>query len=59
MHDGKMQSPTDKEYFRSRALDEHARAEAASDPVIAQLHRELAERYERLVVLSRDTPPLR
>lgn len=58
-HDDRIQSPTDREYFRSRALDEHARAEAATDRLVAQLHLELAERYERLVVLSSDEPKRR
>ncbi len=39
-----MATPTDKEYFRSRVIDELARAEAATDRDIAQIHRELAER---------------
>lgn len=51
-----MYTPTDKDYFRERAADELARADAATDSVVAKIHRELAERYQRLVELSRDTP---
>ncbi|MES2291540.1 MAG: hypothetical protein V4530_17575 [Pseudomonadota bacterium] len=54
-----MKTQTDKEYFRSRALDELASEEAATDPVVSRVRRELAERYELLVTLSSDTPKLR
>lgn len=54
-----MTTPTDKEYFRSRVIDELARAEAAIDHDVAQIHRELAERYQCLVELSKDGPKVR
>jgi transposase len=39
----------DKDYFRKRAAVERTLAEAASDPRVAPVHQELAERYEALV----------
>lgn len=39
----------DREYFRKRAAIERALAQSASDPRIADIHHELAERYEALV----------
>jgi hypothetical protein len=39
----------DLDYFRSRVATERASAEAATDPRVAAIHRELAERYEALV----------
>lgn len=54
-----MTTPTDKEYFHSRVIDALARAEAATDRDVAQIHRELAERYQRLAELSKDGPKVR
>ncbi len=54
-----MNGPSDKEYFRSRVIDEFARAEAATDYAVAQIDRELAERYQLLVDLSKDGPKAR
>ena len=39
----------DAEYFRNRAETERACAAKAANPFTAQIHLELAERYERLV----------
>lgn len=43
----------DSEYFRSRAAAERAQAAKAADQHAAEIHRELAERYEELVRNSR------
>lgn len=37
---------TDLDYYRARALEERDRAAAASDPSIANIHLELAAKYE-------------
>jgi hypothetical protein len=39
----------DAEYFRSRAVAERALAESTANPAASEVHRELAERYERLI----------
>ena len=39
----------DAAYFRNRAESERALAETAADPVVASIHRELADRYDRLL----------
>jgi hypothetical protein len=44
-----MMTWNDRDYFRKRAAIERALAEAASDPRVAPVHQELAERYEALV----------
>jgi flagellar motility protein MotE (MotC chaperone) len=38
----------DAKYFRARALEELERAIAASEPSIATIHRNLAQKYEAL-----------
>lgn len=43
-----MQRESQQEYFARRAREEHVIAEAAEDPKIAELHLELAVRYEQL-----------
>lgn len=52
----KKPNPSDAEYFTQRAADEMARAEACKDEQIAAIHRELAERYEKLASLSQREP---
>ena len=39
----------DAEYFRSRADIERALAAKAPNPVVAEVHLELAERYEKMI----------
>lgn len=39
---------TDLDYYRTRAAEERARAEAATDPAVRRAHEQLAERYERI-----------
>ena len=36
------------EYYRQRAREERERAQTAADPIVAEVHRALAERYEGL-----------
>ena len=36
------------EYYRQRAQEERERAQTATDPIVAEVHRALAERYEGL-----------
>lgn len=38
----------DLDYYRTRAAEERARAEAATDPAVRAAHRAMAERYERV-----------
>jgi hypothetical protein len=38
---------TDRSYHESRALDELRRAEEATDPAVASIHRELAALHRR------------
>jgi hypothetical protein len=42
-------SGNDTEYFRKRAVAERTLAVTASDPAVAAIHIQLAERYEALV----------
>ena len=42
-------SGNDTEYFRNRAGTEHALAATANDPLAAEIHLELARRYEKLL----------
>jgi hypothetical protein len=44
-----MMTWNDREYYRKRAATERALAVATSDPRVAPVHQELAERYEALV----------
>ena len=39
----------DTEYFRRRAVAERTLAVTATDPAVAAIHNQLAERYEALV----------
>ena len=36
------------EYYRQRAQEERERAQTATNPIVAEVHRALAERYEGL-----------
>lgn len=45
-------SRNELEYYRARALAEREAAEAASEPHVAAIHRELAEHYEAIVRLN-------
>lgn len=38
----------DTGYYRARAVEERARAAAAAEPYIANIHRDLAGKYEAL-----------
>jgi hypothetical protein len=51
-------SRNDTEYFRQRASVERALSITSSDPAVAAVHTELAERYEALVS-DANRPPLR
>ena len=42
-------SMTDSIYYTHRARDERERAAKATDPAVANVHTELAERYEALI----------
>jgi hypothetical protein len=53
-----MMTWNDREYFRERATVERALMSAASDPRVADIHHELAERYEALL-RDGDRPTLR
>jgi transposase len=44
-----MMTWNEREYFRKRAEIERALAKLATDPRVAPVHQELAERYEALV----------
>jgi hypothetical protein len=46
----KMSKETDREYHEARARQELERAEEASDPSVAQVHRELAALHRRRLV---------
>jgi hypothetical protein len=48
-------SGNDIEYFRTRAVAERTLAGTASDPAVAAIHNELAERYEELIRIQRPT----
>jgi hypothetical protein len=50
---------TDLDYYRARALEERNRAAAASDPSIANIHLELAAKYEARAKDARAGPTLR
>ncbi len=38
----------DLDYYRTRAAEERARAQAATDPAVRAAHKAMAERYERV-----------
>ena len=42
-------SGNDTEYFRNRAVAERTMVASANDPAAAEIHNQLAERYETLV----------
>ena len=44
----------DQEYYASRASVERELSQTASDPVVAEVHAQLAEGYERLTRASRE-----
>ena len=46
----------EKSYYLRRAEEEFAAAEAATLPVVREIHRELAERYSALVQPEARTP---
>jgi len=50
----------DLDYFIRRTNEERQRADEASDPAIAQIHRELAEHYEEALASLHAiaTPPV-
>lgn len=50
---------SDVDYYRARALEERDRAEAASDPTSATIHRDLATKYEALAREADMQPTLR
>jgi hypothetical protein len=52
-------SSDDIEYYRRRAREERALAEAAANPDAAKAHAELAEHYEGLIADAEAQPPLR
>lgn len=51
-------SDADREYFQKRALEERTRAESASSPEAARVHRTLAAKYEALVKKTDEWPML-
>ena len=44
-----MMADNDREYYAARALTERRLSETAADPVAAQVHAALADRYDALV----------
>lgn len=50
---------TDLDYYGARALEERERAASASEPSIAQIHRDLAVKYEALAKEAEAQPTLR
>ena len=51
-----METGERKEYFEKRAADERLAADQAGDERAAELHRELARRYDELAT-GPETPP--
>ncbi|MEO9130694.1 MAG: hypothetical protein ABI240_05740 [Sphingomonas sp.] len=47
-----MSDANDREYYAARAQAARALSEGASDPGIAKIHAEMAERYELLAAAS-------
>ncbi|MCL6741805.1 hypothetical protein LZ518_11770 [Sphingomonas sp. RB56-2] len=45
-------STEDSEYFRARAIEERARAADCDDQSIANIHLDLAEKYETLATMA-------
>jgi hypothetical protein len=52
-------STEDSEYFRARAIEERARAADGGDQTIANIHLDLAEKYEALANITDGQPTLR
>ena len=48
-------SQTDREYFQKRAVAERSMATHAATTKAAEIHRELAKRYEALAKAERNT----
>lgn len=49
---------SDTHYYRARAMEERDRAATATDPGIANIHRDLAAKYEALAKAAEGQPPL-
>ena len=56
MKGGDVVTDQDLSYYRQRAADELSAADRAQDPAIAQIHREMAQRYHDL--LRNDASPM-
>jgi hypothetical protein len=54
----KMTKVSDRSYHEARARDEMTRAEAATEPAIANVHRELATLHRRKLIALADSPQL-
>ena len=50
-----MSEQTDYEYYARRAEVERALEEKATDPAVARLHREMAQRYDDIIAGNDDT----
>ena len=50
-----MSEQTGYEYYASRAEAERALEEKATDPAVARLHREMAQRYDASIARNDDT----
>jgi hypothetical protein len=51
-------SPNDTDYYRQRAVTEHAMAQAAARADVREIHEELARQYEALAHEARLRPEL-
>lgn len=49
---------SDSDYFRGRASQERAAAEQATDPLVRQIHLDLAQRYEEAAQAAPKTAQL-
>lgn len=49
-------SPNDHDYYRTRAEEHRSRAEAAEHPKAAQIHLDLAAKYDALAAEAAVTP---
>ena len=49
---------SDSDYFRGRASQERAAAEQATDPLVRQIHLDLAQRYEEAAQAAPPTAQL-
>ena len=52
-----MSPQSDLTYYTARAADERRLSESCANPRVARVHRQLAERYEALLVELRGGPP--